>query len=47
VYLAAFTALLMGSPGKKTLAWMTGGLLFWTAAITLVTALGIDFPRRG
>jgi len=47
VYLAAFTALLMGSSKKRTLAWMTGGLLFWTAAITLVTALGIDFLRRG
>lgn len=45
VYLAAFTALFMGSPRNKMLAWMTGGLVFWTAAITVLTVLGVDWLR--
>jgi len=33
----------MGSPKNKMLAWITGGQVFWMAAITAVTVLDLDF----
>jgi len=33
----------MGSPKNKMLAWIASELVFWTAAITAVTVLGLGF----